>query len=209
MQICAVLTGDIVSSSNLPEDQLTRALDAVGGAARQVAGWRDSTDFGFARQGGDGWQAVFAPPDLAIRAALYIRAAIFLETPEIETRIAVAVGQGGMPRAPGADPDPNHGHGPAFSASGRLLKTLKRKTQMAYAGGGAVDAALRLADAISQDWTQAQARALCQMLPPGAGPRSRAAEALGISRAAVNQALWSAKFLAIEAALEILEEGPA
>jgi hypothetical protein len=76
---------------------------------------------------------------------------------------------------------------------------------MAHAGGGALDAAFRLADHIAQGWTRAQARAVCAMLPPGAGPRRIAADRLGVSRQAVDQALRAAGFAAIEAALEQIE----
>ncbi len=106
-----------------------------------------------------------------------------------------------------ADPnvDLNSAHGPVFSQSGRLLEMLPDQTLMAHSSGGSLDAAFRLADHISRGWTQAQARAMAAMLPPDAGPRRVAADALGISRQAVDQALHAAGFPAIDAALKLIE----
>jgi hypothetical protein len=103
------------------------------------------------------------------------------------------------------DADANRGHGPAFVASGRLLTEIDGHARMAHASEGALGAATRLADHVAQGWTQAQARAMCEMLVPGAGPRTAAAERLGITRQAVNQALWSAGFPALDAALDMIE----
>lgn len=206
MQPCAVLTGDIVASSDLTVGDLSRVLEALHAAVRDISGWGgDGMVTGFARRGGDGWQAVLAPPRYTFRAALFLRAATRRTASSPATRIALAEGPGQMPPATGAAPDPNYGHGPAFTDSGRLLETLAGRTEMAHAAGGSLDAAVRLADAISQGWTQAQARAVYEMLPPDAGPRAQAAGRLGISRSAVNQALWGASFPALEAAITLIE----
>lgn len=202
----AVLTGDIVASSSLEADDLDALLQDIEQVSLEVAAWGGvacKLTTGFARRGGDGWQIAIDRPALALRLALYIRARLRLLDNDYATRIAVASGDGEVPERKVADL--NSAHGAAFTASGRLLDRLDGHTLMAHADGGALDAAFRLADHISQGWTQAQARSLCLMLPPGAGPRRVAAETLGISRQAVDQALNGAGYPALIDALEAME----
>lgn len=199
----AVLTGDIVESSALSAGALAETMAALDEAAKEISGWGGWMIVGFARSGGDGWQMAMDRPALAFRAALYLQAVLRRISKARATRLAIAIGDGTLPEA--ERPNPNEGHGPAFTASGRLLNEISGQARMAHAAGGAEAAALRLADHVSQGWTVAQARALCQVLPPGAPPRAEIASELGITRQAVNQALWSSGFLAIEDALDFLE----
>ncbi len=197
----AVLTGDIIGSTQLTSGELDKLMWLLSKTQYYLSHWPDTQAY-FARRGGDGWQMVLSNPKYDLRAALYIRARLLTtKLPNGATRIALASGDGDM-----ADQnDPNRGHGPAFTASGRLLETLKARSQMAHAGSGAENACIALADHISQGWTQAQARALRAALPPESGPRAQAAAKLGISRQSVNDALWSAGFPAIERALSSWE----
>lgn len=201
-----VLTGDIVDSSNATQAWLDHAIGTLQTASSSIATWATpsggATTSLFARRAGDGWQIAMDQPALALRAALYLQSQLKGNS-EARTRIAVATGDGTLPSGP--DPDLNSAHGPAFIASGRLLENLSGQTLMAHASGGALDAAFRLADHIAQGWTQAQARAVAAMLPPGSGPRRVAAETLGISRQAIDQALHAAGFPAIDAALDEIE----
>ncbi|MRU16821.1 MarR family transcriptional regulator [Roseovarius sp. A21] len=196
-----VLTGDIVASSDLDVEALEATLDGIAGAAKGVGGWPGVSQWGFARRGGDAWQLAFDAPALGLRAALFINATIRRLDKARMTRIAMAVGAGQMPGN-----DPNAAHGAGFTASGRLLEALPAGRYLDDAAGGAAAAVARLADHIAQGWTPAQARALTEQLPPGAGTRAEAAARLGISRQAVDQALWAAGFPAIEAALAALED---
>lgn len=191
-----VLTGDIVDSTQMAPDMLEDVMRVLEQSHHDLATWPDVTSY-FARRGGDGWQIVLNGTGYDLRAALFIRASLTARHPGSATRIALATGAGDM----GGQSDPNRGQGPAFIASGRLLDRLKSRNQMAHASGGAHAACTALADYISQNWTQAQARALREMLPPLSGPRAQAAEKLGISRQSVNDALWAAGFPAIERAL--------
>jgi hypothetical protein len=192
----AVLTGDIIGSGDLGPDALGAAIAALENASRDIEG------AAFARRGGDGWQAAFPAPGRALRHALTLRAALRTQGKDRSTRIAIAAGPGTIP----GGLDPNAAHGPAFTASGRLLEALPSGATMAHAAGGALDAATRLADHISTAWTPAQARAMEIMLPPGAPIRAGAAKQLGITRQAVNQALWSAGYPALDAALNLIED---
>ena len=203
MQPFLVLTGDLVESSKLEPETLDAAMDVIGRAMQEISGWRTDPGFraGFGRRGGDGWQMVFNDPTLALRATLYVLAALRAHVAAVETRIAVATGEGLLPD----NDDPNLAHGPAFTASGRALEGMDRHARLIHASGGAMGAAFRLADEIAQSWTQAQARAVVLVLPPNAGTRHDAAEHLGITRSAVNQALWSAGYRALSDAIDLLE----
>ncbi len=203
----AVLTGDIVESSAIEADELDAIMDDIKKVSWEGSGWVHATDdetfTGFSRRGGDGWQIAINRSAFALRLSLYINARLRLLGANYATRIAVATSEGEALEHMMADL--NSAHGAAFTASGRLLDELDGHSLMAHAEGGALDAAFRLADHISQGWTQAQARSLCLMLPPGAGPRRVAAETLGISRQAVDQALNGAGYPALMDALEAIE----
>lgn len=202
----AVFTGDIVDSSNATQASLNHAMESLENTASAVADWSQPGDSTiravFARRAGDGWQVAVDHPALALRIALFIQSRL-KEKSGAQTRIAVATGEGKLPSGPASDL--NSAHGPAFVASGRLLEALPRQALMSHAAGGPLDAAFRLADHIAQGWTEAQARAIAAMLPPGAGPRQKVADRLGISRQAVDQALHAAGFPAIDAALKQIE----
>ena len=203
-----VLTGDIVGSSEISPEDLDRIMATLDKVAWELSGWAHTSDNGtetaFARRSGDGWQIAINRPKFALRASLYVQARVHALNESFSTRIAVATGKGELPQ--NANADLNSAHGPVFRDSGRSLEQLSGHTLMSHAEGGATDAVFLLADHISQGWTQAQARAVSVMLPPRSGPRRIAAEQLGISRQAVDQALWAAGYPAIKAALARLEE---
>ncbi len=196
----AVLTGDLIRSTDLPVAAQTRAFDALEHAARDVAAWQD-TPTRFSRSRGDGWQVYLATPHRALRAALYFRAALTATEKGIETRIAIADGEGS------AHPpeDLNTATGPAYTASGRALDALGGQATLIHTRGGALGAAVRLADHISRDWTQAQARAMRPMLAPDPPTRAEVGKRLNITRQAVDQALAAAGFAALNDALTLIE----
>lgn len=194
----AVLTGDLVDSTDMPPARLDAAMSELRSAAEAMSGW--SGEVIFTRRGGDGWQVALPRPVLWLRAALYLRARLRRGNGGI-TRIAIATGPGTIP----GNADLNAAHGEAFTASGRLLDTLSPPLLMSHAGGGAAAAAAVLADQISRGWTQAQARTLCLLLPPGAPTHSEAAETLGITRQAVDQSARAAALPALEVAMAHVE----
>ena len=205
MQKITVLTGDIVASSALNQQQLDRAMETLDLATRSLSDWsKGNCDMltGFARRGGDGWQSVLGDPSLDLRAALFYRASLMAAGP-FQTRVAVATDHGALGTAERIDP--NHGYGPAFTRSGRLLEKLPRNILMKCDNGGARDAAFVLADFISREWTQAQATAMALALAPTRRTQKDMADHLGISRQAVAQALQAAGNHALKAALDLVE----
>ncbi len=203
MSNVTVLTGDIVNSTQLDPQRLDELVGIIDACAREISGWETPVrPVAFARRGGDGWQMAHeGSAVMAMRSALFIQASLRSTGEDISTRIAAATGVGQLdPEA-----DLNSAHGAVFRASGRGLEQLPGWALLSHASGGALDAAFILADHISKGWTQAQARAVRAMLPPDAGPRRAAADALGISRQAVDQALHAAGFPALMRAMTRLE----
>lgn len=201
--IWTVFTGDIVESSSLSAQRLDDVMTCLDRLSGDISAWNKGAIAAFGRRGGDGWQLAANASEYGLRSTLYLQSSLMALEPAVQSRIAVATGEGSLPDGP--DADPNSAHGPAFSASGRLLETLSGNTLLTHADGGALDATYRLADHIAQGWTQAQARAVAAMLPPGTGPRRVAADRLGISRQAIDQALHAAGFPALQEALTLLE----
>lgn len=202
MTFLSVLTGDLVGSSDLAPAALDAALTSIASAATAISDWRTpALVTRFARRGGDSWQIALSDPSLGLRAALFVQACLRRDTDTATTRIALATGMGTLPETG----DLNAAHGPVFVASGRLLATISGQARMAHAQGGAHHAATRLADHIASGWTQAQARAVAALLPPNAPSRADAAKSFGITRQAVNQALWSAGYPALDDALNAIE----
>ncbi|MCZ0813942.1 MAG: MarR family transcriptional regulator [Pseudomonadota bacterium] len=201
-RVC-VLSGDLVDSSALSADQVDTALQSLDSAAGDISQWSPDLVTGFARSGGDGWQFSISDHYLALRSALYLRAALRRLGKAFSTRIALACGDGHLPD----NRDPNAASGPAFTASGRLLASLRGPhITMGHASGGTVNALILLADHISQGWTPAQARAIFTMLPPDSTTHADAAARLGISRQAVDQALTAAGYHWISAAIQSDED---
>jgi hypothetical protein len=210
---CAVLTGDLVRSTDLPADTLATAFDALEEAAAEMSVWQGAAwakvpavqrDARFTRSRGDGWQIVLARPELGLRAALFLRAALRAIGQDLSTRIAIATGEGHLP----AGGNLNQATGPVFVASGRALDGLSPHRQMVHASGGWAGAATRLADHISQDWTVAQARAMKFMLWRDGRTHNTAAHQLGITRQAVAQSLTAAGFPALRDSLTLIEAAP-
>lgn len=203
----AVLSGDLIDSRRLPTSELEEAFTALKNAALEISFWQwdEAQDRAvatcFTRNRGDGWQIYLAKPRLALRAALYMRAALLAEGATLRTRIAIAEGEGDL----GLGNDLNNAGGPAFVASGRALDNMKSPVSLTHATGGALGACVRLVDHISGGWTQAQARAVRGMLPPRKPTRSEVAASLAISRQAVEQSLNAAGFGALADAMALIE----
>lgn len=201
MKLHAVLTGDIIDSTDLTAEALDLAMETLQAASQEISRWVLGMTCDFARRGGDGWQMALDRPRLAFRATLFCQAVLRRLGPEYATRIAVADGEGQLPPEGG----PNAAHGPAFTQSGRALGKMNRFARLTHAAGGAEAAVYHLADAISEGWTQAQARALCEMLPPAGATQADAARALSITRTAVQQALAAAQYRSLNLALQAIE----
>lgn len=200
----AVINGDLVKSTSLPEPRLDLAFRTLEAAAEDIAGWQaPEAPTAFSRNRGDGWQVFIADPGLALRAALYLRAALRAQGRDLATRMAVGIADGGPPETR----DLNTANGPAYVAAGHALDTMKAPVEMCVASpDAALRAVFRLSDHLSRGWTPKQAAALMPVLAPKGATHQAIAARQHVTRQAVGQALRSAGYDAINDALRMIEQ---
>lgn len=206
----AVLTGDMVKSSNLSASELDHAMEALREGAEALRGWSgvDGAPGGhFSRFRGDGWQCA-APPVLALRACLCLRARLRRLGRKFETRISVGIG----PRSrDGSDAVTGALDGAAFTLSGHGLDDMTRSRLLVIAwheppaGAALIDAVFALTDEISREWTPRQAEFLLESLSPGEEAQEVLAERSGISQQAVAKHLRAGGDRALRLALDAVE----
>ncbi len=196
----AVLTGDIVKSTQLPDGALEAIFDGLAQAADALAQWSD-VDPCLTRARGDGWQVV-APAPLALRAALALRAGVRLTGKDHDTRIGIALGTATLP-----GPDLSAASGPAFVASGHALDTMARRVRMAASGPVALTTALPLADHIAQGWTVRQAQIALATLPPDAPTQEALAQHFAIAQQSLQDIQSAAGLPALTLACAAFEAG--
>lgn len=205
--LIAVLTGDLIRSTDADAGSVDAALAVLGDAAEEIAKWQSSSAR-FTRARGDGWQMYLTNPSLCLRACLYLRASLLVHTSELGSRISVGIGTGVLPQ----DGDLNSASGPAFVLSGRGLEAMSHNQTLACAleilSGGAVTAVFSLADSHGQNWTQAMARSLAPMLLPNPPSQSNVASRLGLSKQAVRDALKRVDLHTLQRALQAFENEP-
>lgn len=196
----AILTGDLVGSTEASPAALESAMDALAEAARGAAAWTPGSDARFTRFRGDGWQVHVAEPPLALRTALVLVAALRASDAGLATRVAIGIGKvEGLGTDTLAD-----AHGPAFEASGRALDHMLRTRRLTVEGDG-VTALHRIIVELLDDRTgrlsREQAEALALYLHPDNPTLTDIAPRLGISPQAVNYRLAGVGGTAIRHAL--------
>ena len=192
-----ILAGDLVASSDL-DDSLPLAVVALEETAVFIERWIGAPVH-FTRNRGDGWQISLPPDRPGLREALAFRAGLRRADRRFDTRIAIATGQAEI-----AGPDLNAATGAAFTEAGHMLDSLTG-AEIDHAGGGALSAVAILASELSRGWTQAQARAVLPMLAPEPPTHAEIAQAYGVTRQAINQALAGAGYPALSRALARIE----
>jgi hypothetical protein len=213
MPMQAVLTGDLVASSEATPERIDRAMDVLAAAATDIASWRigeagvvDATHF--TRHRGDGWQILVSAAPLGLRAALMMFARLAADPGLPATRIAVGLGP--VDHVPG--PDLSNAHGAAFALSGRALAQMKRGERVRLAGEGitpCLAAFIGLLDDRITDWTAEQAEAVAHVIAPEAPTQGAIATTLGISPQALSARLAGARWPRIRALLRAWERpGP-
>lgn len=198
----AVLTGDIVKSSQLPGGGLERIFESLTRTSEVISGWQDAPTY-FTRNRGDGWQMAVVP-SFALRAVFAARAAVRMVDKRFDTRIALALGEGTIPGATLAD-----AAGPAFTASGQALEAMPRKSNMIFAdNSGAYAAILHLSDEIIKSWTEAQAEVALLALAPEHPTQAALALALDVTKQTVQAHVDASGVDALVATCEIIDGQP-
>lgn len=158
----AVLTGDLVKSSSLSDDEMRQARDALAEAARDMNGasWakgrvvRGKPDW----FRGDAWQLLLTETRWALRAAILVRASL-LARAGVSTR--VSIGLGTVERLSRSRVSLSRGE--AFTLSGHGLDEMGARHRMtltasdeAGAVGEWLDVATRLCDSLVEQWQRRQ-----------------------------------------------------
>jgi hypothetical protein len=202
----AVLTGDVVDSSELTADQrkkLPALLRETECGLRSLLG--DALAAPMAAFGGDSWQVLLSSPADALRAALFVRASLQGSELGIDTRVAVAVGTiDFVPEGRIEEAD-----GEAFRLSGRLLKDgLGKRRRMGFTAPDAAraerwDLVFALVDGLVRAaWTPKRARAVAGALRGQTESQIAEAECPSTTRQAVHKRLEMADWGLLEASVE-------
>ena len=170
-QIYAVLTGDLVKSTNLSSEASTEAMEWLRKAAlefteiypKSMVGQLDTFRH-------DSWQMLMSQPKLAFRAACFLRASLRQHSDreqKFDTRISIGIGrvetiaQGRISDSRGA----------AFTASGKGLDAMKHD-RLAFVGtelsnvfhAETAKVVMALLDCVISDWTSRESQAVCGAL---------------------------------------------
>jgi hypothetical protein len=205
----AVLTGDLVRSSDLSVADLARARSALEHAAQHIAGWKTKPVVGpveFFR--GDAWQLALGVPGLFLRASILVRARLRAEDARFDTRIGVGLGgydELNLDRT-------SLSTGEAFTISGSALDGL--------AGGSGISVDVPdgvrdrfgwvrpmagLCSAIADQWTEKQALLVARMLESRDVQQTNVAAQLQVTRQSVSKQLLAADFGALNEAVDYVE----
>lgn len=183
--IHAVITGDLVASTTLPDSRLDAAMSALHHAARHLG----PDELHFTRFRGDGWQVLIHRPGRALRIALSLSATLTAAETGLSTRLAI--GFGSVNRLPAGDL--SAASGTAFTRSGRALDAMPRNQTWAIAGGSGlplwVAATIPLAAWHAAQWTKGQAAVVAEYLDPVDRTQEDWAARMGLTRQA-----WASRF---------------
>lgn len=209
--VYAVLTGDIVKSSDLPQHELEAVRESLLQTVGEAKSWRRGLVKGKAEFfRGDAWQLLLSQPEFALRVALFIRAAVRAQG-FADTRISLGLGA--------ATKISTHrislSTGPAFVLSGHHLDEMQHGTYLSLAvdpSAGAWAALLpavgQLCDAQVRQWTQRQSEIVWHALAPTELTQEQIAERLSppVSRQTVAKSLDGAGWTAIRGAVRAFED---
>ena len=203
MPIAAVLTGDLIGSTEVEATITDLAMQALSGATESLARLTAS-ETRFARFRGDGWQVYLADPAFVLRAVLILLGSL-RATGGLATRLSVAVGPvdrlgpAGLADATGA----------AFTLSGRNLDKMLSIKTFTYAEPGRVShwpsAVMNLAAWQAQQWTREQAEAAVLALDLPRLTDQALATQLAITRQAFQSRLKGTGLMAMSNALLAFE----
>lgn len=203
MQDIAVITGDIIRSTDAPPAALEKTMATLAQAAAELAYW-PLPPARFTRFRGDGWQIVVASPSLALRAALFLTARLRAGTGTMDSRMSIGSGSA----ATLGTSDLSDARGEAFELSGRGLDAMGRSRLLAAHAAHLTPLHGAIVDLIEQHcrkWTRDQAAAAALALHPGEPTLQDMATVLGISPQAVNYRLTGGAVQAIRRALAAWE----
>ena len=156
---------------------------------------------------GDAWQLLLADPGMALRAVIFLRAAL---RSRYDTDTRIAIGIGGVDHVSSRRVSLSSGE--AFRRSGRALDTMRPLNQLSIDAGSGnpfsplLPAVGILCDALVCQWTGRQAELVRLASDPSAPTQEDIAARLGITRQSVSRNLGGAGWTALRTAIDRFEE---
>lgn len=206
MEFYAVITGDIINSSDLGAERRQKLLGSLKEAFQKITELvLNVNENPFEIYRGDSFQARIKNPKLAIVIGIIIRAKIRslnYETYQAgrvsagnlnDARIAIGVGKIDFTASKTIESD-----GEAFKFSGELIEKMKREKRALMVRtpwlevNSELEVECLLVDQIISDWSFSQAEAVYEILL-GDKIQSSLAKKFGISQPAVSKRILSAK----------------
>jgi len=209
-RIMAVVTGDVNAFSRMGEKDARRLEQVLKNCFEDmVRAVGKANPKGFTNFRGDSWQFVVGAPVMAVRAALFFRSSLLVQSYEElgkKMHTSVAIGFGGIKYLPSESS--LAGGGEAYELSGKRLDKLRRRVPgMGALGLGEVDpfldSLLGVIDALARKWTASQARVVSLALQGFVQNEIR--KQLDITQQAVHKHLLAAGWPAVEPALRWTE----
>ncbi len=207
----AVLTGDLVKSSQLSPAQSSQAIACLKqGAVQFEKTYRGTVQGTLDSFRHDSWQLLLKNPGRAVRAAIFLRASLKAQSdPETkyETRVAIGIGRVEMISKRRI----SDSRGMAFTLSGKGLDAMKEERLALLSGAEAADDCLAqgvipLLDGLIDEWTPTEAQAIQGALLGWTQEQSAAnwteKETLRPTRQAVAKALRRARWPTLARVLE-------
>ncbi|MDZ7724584.1 MAG: hypothetical protein U5R06_17715 [candidate division KSB1 bacterium] len=202
--ICAVLTGDIIRANRLDDQEMNKVRSCLSDAVTRMQDW-DRIYGGPDFFRGDSWQLMLTQPDLALRVAIYLRAAMRASRLS-DTRIAIGLGH-----VNDMNPDQiSQSTGEAFSLSKRGLYDMKIHVNMTVQLPKSLQLLsdwaplmVHLCDAVINRWTRRQSEIAGLALDIQKPTHAEIAEQLStnITRQAVSDSLKATNWTVIRDAV--------
>lgn len=201
----AVLTGDLIRSTEQPSSAVDAAMYWIASAAISIVNWSTPADPRFTRFRGDGWQFYIEDAQYCLRAALVVAAVLRARDVGLSTRLSIAIGS--VENL--GSKDLSDASGEAFQVSGRAFDAMPRTGRIAIAGNciGERDRiiARQMFERTSR-WTVPQAEAMALYLHPDNLTLHELSARLGISPQAVNYRLGGGGAVNLRTNLQLWEE---
>lgn len=198
----AVLTGDLVKSSQFGDAALDAGFARLEAVVDEMSNWNEPGWISsLQRFRGDGWQLAMSRPEYALRVALIIRAALKAGDEVIgvsrqsghlalDTRIFIGIGAAAI----SARSPLKTAMGAAFQASGRGLDQLSaacrldgKALHVSSSQQGLISALLGLCDVAVNDWTPRRALLMLQFLRPNPPRQKAIAQRAGVTPQTINR----------------------
>jgi hypothetical protein len=204
-KLYAVITGDIVGFSKLPEEQrqrLDRIMKEGSKAVRRA--FKGSIPLEVDLFRGDSWQMLVSNVAAALQIGLFLRAHLraAMGTGKFDTRMAIGVGT--VDFVP--DDRVSKGDGQAYRHSGKALERMTKASNMCFRFPGreieeSIDVLVHLIDVLARNWSDKQALAITGVLQGSKQEKIGSLWKPPITQQSVNRHLQRAGWFAIEKAV--------